>query len=168
MSHWTVVQTMSGREDAVAERIERIGYAVLAPRAKFEINGKMRISAIFPGYIFAEVRSSWYDIKNQPGVTRIIMAGEQPARVPNVEIEAIMHRIGRNGLVKLADAPKASSAIPDGASVKILTGAFCGLNAIYKGMSASERQIVLLDLLGRKVQTELSKDDRIVPTSSCA
>ena len=78
---------MSGREDAVAERIERIGYAVLAPRAKFEINGKMRISAIFPGYIFAEVRSSWYDIKNQPGVTRIIMAGEQPARVPDAEID---------------------------------------------------------------------------------
>lgn len=167
MSHWAVVQTMSGREDAVAERIERIGYAVLAPRAKFEINGKMRISAIFPGYIFAEVRSSWYDIKNQPGVTRIIMAGEQPARVPNAEIETIMKRIGRNGLVKLADAPKANP-LSSGSAVKILTGSFQGLNAVYRGMSARERQIVLLELLGRKVSVELHKDDRIVPTRSCA
>lgn len=154
------MQTVSGHEDMVAERIERCGYRTLTPRARFRVNGKLRIAAVFPGYLFTEIESRWYDIRWCVGVLRIIMSGEQPAHLPESEVEKIMQQTGRNGLIKL---PK---ELPDvlakGASVKILTGNFQGLCAIYQGTSPRQREVVLLDLLGRKVPVELHADDRIV------
>jgi transcriptional antiterminator RfaH len=161
MSFWTAVQTISGQEDLVASRVTRSGIRTLAPRARFEIDGEMRIAAVFPGYFFAEIESQWYDVKWCAGVLRIIMSGEHPARLPDAEIEKIMRDIGDNGLLKLPKTP-APVALTQGDSVKILTGNFRGLSAIYQGMSARQREIVLLDLLGRKVPVELHADDRIV------
>ena len=159
MSFWAVIQTISGHEEMVADRIERVGYRTLTPRARFRINGKLRIAAVFPGYCFAEVEHRWYDIKWCVGVLRLIMNGEKPAHLPEAEIEKIMRETGSNGLIKL---PKAkTSALAQGTNVKILTGSFQGLAAIYQGTSPRERELVLLDLLGRKVVVELHKDDRI-------
>jgi transcriptional antiterminator RfaH len=162
MSFWAVVQTISGQEDAVADRIERVGFKTLTPRARFRINGKMRIAAVFPGYCFAEVEHRWYDIRWCVGVLRLIMNGEKPAHLPEPEVEKIMREMGHNGLIKLPKAQPAPTLIA-GSPVRILTGNFQGLNAIYQGMSPKQRELVLLDLLGRKVPVELHEDDRIMP-----
>jgi transcriptional antiterminator RfaH len=158
---WVAVQTISGQENTVAERIERIGYATLAPWARFEVNGKEREAAVFPGYLFAEVEMRWYEIRWCVGVMRIIMNGEKPAHVGEADIDKIKRRMGRNGQIKLPKEPDAD-ALVRGASVKILTGSFQGLAAIYQGMSPRDRLLVLLDMLGRKVSVELNAEDRIV------
>jgi transcription antitermination factor NusG len=165
MSFWAVVQTISGHEDMVAERIERIGYPTLAPRARFRINGKMRLGAVFPGYLFAEVIDRWYDIRWCVGVLRIVMSGERPAHLPAVEVDKIKREMGHTGLIKLPKAPPSFDKDKPliGSEVKILTGSFRGLFAIYQGMSPRARELVLLDLLGRKVPVELNEDDRIIP-----
>jgi transcriptional antiterminator RfaH len=162
MSFWAVVQTISGHEEMVAERIERVGYQTLTPRARFRINDKLRIAAVFPGYCFAKVEHRWYDIRWCVGVLRLIMSGEQPAHLPDIEVDKIMREMDRNGLIKLPKA-KTPQPLAQGSNVKILTGSFQGLAAIYQGTSPREREMVLLDLLGRKVVVELHKDDRIVP-----
>jgi transcription antitermination factor NusG len=162
MSFWTVVQTISGHEEMVAERIERAGFRTLTPRARFRINDKLRIAAVFPGYCFAKVEHRWYDIRWCVGVLRLIMSGEQPAHLPDIEVDKIMREMDRNGLIKLPKE-KTSRSLVEGDTVKILTGNFQGLSAIYQGTSPRARELVLLDLLGRKVPVELHKDDRIVP-----
>ena len=73
-----------------------------------------------------------------------------------------MGEMDRNGLIKLPKA-ETSPSLVEGTEVKILTGNFQGLCAISQGTSPRQREIVLLDLLGRKVLVELRKDDRIVP-----
>lgn len=162
MSFWAVVQTISGQEDAVAERIERVGFKTLTPRARFRINGRMRIAAVFPGYLFTEVEHRWYDIRWCVGVMRLIMNGEKPAHLPNEVVDRIVREMGNNGLIKLPKAYEPPSLVA-GSTVKILTGNFQGLLAIYQGMNAHDRVMVLLDLLGRKVPVELHDDDRIMP-----
>jgi transcriptional antiterminator RfaH len=162
MSFWAAIQTISGQEDCVAERLERVGFRTLSPRARFSVHGRMRVAAVFPGYFFTQIESKWYDIRWCVGVLRIIMNGEQPARLADAEIEKIKSEIGRNGLIKLPKAQPPQSLI-EGAEVRIWTGNFQGLSAIYQGMSPRQREIVLLDLLGRKVRVELRADDRILP-----
>ena len=162
MSFWAVVQTISGQENIVADRLERIGFRTLTPRARFSVNGKMRVAAVFPGYFFSEIETRWYDIRWCAGVLRLIMSGEQPAKLPDTDIEKIMRETGHNGLLKLPKTQQIAT-ISEGDAVKILTGSFQGLSALYVGMSPRDRELVLLDLLGRKVQVELHKDDRIVP-----
>jgi transcription antitermination factor NusG len=162
MTFWAVVQTISGHEEMVAERIERVGFKTLTPRARFRINDKLRIAAVFPGYCFAKVEHRWYDIRWCVGVLRLIMSGEQPAHLPDTEVDKIMREMDRNGLIKLPKAKTLPSLVV-GANVKILTGNFQGFAAIYQGTSPREREVVLLELLGRKVPIELHADDRIVP-----
>lgn len=163
MSYWAVAQTVAQREDAVAERIDRLGFDTLAPKAKMRINGRMDVRAVFPGYVFVEIDQQWYEVRWCIGVIRLIMNGERPAQLPDWEIKKIRDATGKNGLVKL---PKAKPVAPKtkisvGAEVRIITGQFRGLHALYEGSTPKECELVLLDLLGRKVPVELATDDRL-------
>ena len=160
MNYWAVAQTIADRELLAGHQLARNGYEILAPRAKLAIDGKTKIAALFPGYLFVRiVNEQWTKARWCQGVLNLIMAGDHPARCPTNEIEKIMRARGKDGLVRLPR--KAADGIAPGATVRILTGSFCGLNAIYRGMSARERTMVLLNLLGRQVPVELARDDRI-------
>ena len=164
MSFWAVARTIASRETFAAEKLVRAGYEILAPRAKLSIaGGKLKIGSLFPGYLFVRVFDDrWYDARWCEGVLGLIMAGDRPARCPNVEIEKIMQSTTKDGLVRLPKHKLGGKAeMAKGQNVRILTGSFTGLNAIYQGTSARERIQVLLDLLGRRVPVELARDDRI-------
>jgi transcription antitermination factor NusG len=163
MSFWAVVQTIAQREQAVADRLDQIGYSVLAPKAKMRINGRLEIRALFPGYLFAHVvDGQWYEIRWCIGVMRLVMAGDQPAHLPDWEVDKIQ-RETKNGLVRLPKHPPVppKTKIQVGSEIKILTGNFRGCHALYQGSTPRECEIVLLDLLGRKCTVELTPDDRI-------
>ena len=168
MSFWAAAQTIAQREQPVADRLKRIGYCVVAPHGRFKIDGRLRITAVFPGYVFLKVVSAWYDARWTLGVLRLVMAGDQPARVPDWEIEKIIQQTGSNGLVRIPKQPPIPprTLIREGSTVRILTGSFRGIHAIYQGMSANDRQRVLLDLLGRKVPVELAPDDHVAEVVS--
>jgi transcription antitermination factor NusG len=169
--YWAVAQTIAEREDAVAERLDRAGFETLAPKARFRVAGQMRVMALFPGYVFLRVIDHWYDARWTIGVTRLIMAGEHPAHLPPYEIEKIQNDTQRNGLVRLPKLPRVPprTLITEGSTVRILTGSFIGLHAIFQGTSARERIIVLLDLLGqRRFRVELNAEDRIEASPSLA
>jgi transcription antitermination factor NusG len=162
MSFWSVVQTTTGHEMVVADRIERVGYETFIPKAKFNINERERITPIFQGYMFTLIESGWYHVKWTQGVLRIIMSGDQPAAVPDEELRRLLDMTDDDGLVRLPKAPEPAPLVV-GATVRIATGMFKGFSAIYDGMTARDRERVLLDMLGRKVLVELRADDRIEP-----
>ena len=45
--------------------------------------------ALFPGYIFVLIELQWHAIRRTPYVVRLIMNGDQPARVPDRIIEEL-------------------------------------------------------------------------------
>ena len=151
MSYWAVVQCEAQREHAARVLIMKLGLETYAPRIKV----RNRKAFLFPTYIFTRIERRWYPVRWTPHVVRILMAGEEPARLDERIIEAIRKR-EVNGMVRL---PKAESKFRQGQPVRIIRGSFEGQLAICEGMSGHERIKVLLDLLGRKVPVEIPAAD---------
>ena len=142
--NWAVVQTQSQREHAVRLLLMRIGFETYLPRIKH----RGRIAPLFPSYVFVRIVDRWYPVRWIPYVIRLIMAGEQPAAVPETFMAEIRKR-ERNGFVKLPLPFK------PGQKVRISKGSFAGHIGVYAGMSGKQRERVLLELLGQIVQVEL-------------
>src|SRR5215471_14474957 len=137
VTRWSVVQTETGREFAVVSALSRRETTTYCPLTR--IHGKT--VPLFPAYVSAKVGPQWSVIRWTTGVVRVLMAGDRPAILPDAEIERIKAS-ERGGLVQL---------LKPGDPVRITDGAFAGRLAIYQGMSASDRERVLLDLLGQFV-----------------
>jgi transcriptional antiterminator RfaH len=159
VSYWAVVQTESQRERFVAGYLERVGFDTYLPQIKLRRVPEPRCYApLFPTYVFVRIIDRWHAASRAIGVVRLIMAGEHPARLPEEVMEEIRSREGRDGYVKLAQR-----TLKAGARVRIISGQFQGHIGLYDGQSAKERERVLLDLLGRSVRVELSRNDKIEP-----
>src|SRR5262245_35390350 len=169
MSYWAVAQCeprmvtfAQARGDTLAEQsFARIGCETYLPQIRQRHNGRHKIVPLFPGgYVFVRVVAQWYSIRWATGVVRLLMDGEKPARLDDTIVTAIRRReVG--GYVKLPPPPPKNSPIKIGENVRILSGSFTGHIGLYQGQSAHEREQVLLDLLGRKVQVTLAPTDRV-------
>jgi len=155
MSYWSVAQTQIMREKTAADNLKREGFEVYAPRIKLIERGRLRILPLFPGYIFVQIVEFWSPIVTTVGVVRLLRQGEQPAKLKESFVTALQ-RNERDGFVKLPKPPKRLNV---GDSVRVLRGTFAGHVAIYDGMTAKERELVLLEFMGRKVSLELPPAD---------
>jgi transcription antitermination factor NusG len=140
--YWTVAVAMSQREDLVRHHLDRAGFETYVPKIK---DGK-RSAPLFPGYLMVRVVVRWYPVRWCPGVLRLLMDGERPARLRDAVVDEIKGREVR-GFVKLPKPP----TLQEGQPVRVITGTFAGRTAIYAGMSGAQRERVLLDLLGQSV-----------------
>lgn len=97
--------------------------------------------AVFPRYIFILVSSTqrWRDICTTPFVDHLICNGDTPC-VSDRVVEALQKR------------PQC------GDKVRIVDGMFSPWIGTLESMSARERVIVLLDLLGQKTSVELNSN----------
>jgi transcriptional antiterminator RfaH len=154
MSFWAIVQTETQREHTARLMLMRQGFETYMPRIRINTD---RIALLFPTYIFCRIIDRWYSARWTIGVTRMLMDGDQPARISEQILEEIRQReVG--GFVKL---PKQNNGKRPGDKVKIIRGSFEGRLAIFDGMSGKERERVLLELLGQLVPVELPSRDVI-------
>ena len=122
----------------------------------------MRSLELFLGYCFVLiVHDRWYAARWCPGVTRLVLAGERPAIVPDAIIDGLRQR-ERAGFIELPKPPRFKRGDP----VKVSAGSFAGHLGLYDGQRPHERVAVLLALLGASVRVTLPKDDieRVVPS----
>jgi transcription antitermination factor NusG len=151
LSFWSVVQVESQCEHIVRLLLMRERFETYMPRIK--VHG--RVWPLFPGYIFVRVIEQFYPIMWTPHVVRLLMAGDQPARLPEKTMVEIRKReIG--GFVKL---PVPTNHVRKGQQVRIVSGSFEGQTALCEGMSGKDRVWVLLNLMGQKVPVELPGRD---------
>ena len=169
---WYVVNTYSGHETKVKEklemRIQSMGmqnyiFRVIVPETtEIEIKDgkqKEKTKKMFPGYVLVEMimtDEAWYVVRNTPGVTGFIGSsggGAKPFPVSPDEIETIFRRLGlsENKVV-------VNFAVND--HVHILNGPFSGLEGIVESMNdESQSAVVLTTLFGRETPTEISYMD---------
>lgn len=163
MSYWTVAQCetqrihltrmllMRGEYDTNGD-VTRDPYETYMPRFMSKAG---KILLLFPSYIFVRITSQFYPVMWTPGVTRVLMAGDQPARLPEAIVSTIKKReVG--GFVKL---PNNDRRLRKGDKVKITRGSFEGQIGVYDGMTAHQRERVLLELLGAWIPVELPSND---------
>jgi transcriptional antiterminator RfaH len=152
---WAVAQTQAGREAFALDQLGRAGFHGYLPRIKVRERSRgVRIVALFPSYLFVHVVDRWQGITRTIGVSRLLLNGEQPARLPAGALAEIKAREDRRGFVKLPTAN-----LSPGQKVKILSGSFEGHIAVYEGMSGRDRDRVLVQFLGRIVRAEVRAGD---------
>jgi len=123
------------------------GFETYAPREQFvrRIRGhRVKLSRwLFPRYIFVWVTHQWHQLFNTIGVSRVLLNGELPARLPDHFVPT-MRTQERNGFIVL---PKHRFKI--GQEVHVASGLFRGAKGLYQGMTQHQREIVLIGSLGR-------------------
>lgn len=160
-SRWYVVQTQSHAETKASWHLARQGFETYLPRYRKKRRHARRVettqAALFPRYLFVAIdmmTQRWRSINSTIGVTRLVCAGDEPAKVPPQVIEALRAREDGDGLVVLPSLPRFNK----GEKVRLLDGAFADCIGLFEEMKDCQRVSVLLELLGRKVRVLLEAD----------
>ena len=169
---WYVVNTYSGHENKVKEKLEMRAqsmdmkdyiFRVIVPEQKeVEVKDgvtKEKVKKMFPGYILVEMVMSdeaWYVVRNTPGVTGFIGSsgkGAKPTPLQPYEVDTILHNMGISRL----DVDK---ELEVGTKVKIIAGAFTGMFGTIENIDLDNQKLELnVDLFGQEtsVEVELSQ-----------
>ena len=170
---WYVVNTYSGHENKVKEKLEMRAssmgmedyiFRVVVPEENVvetlkDGTEKEKKVKMFPGYILVEMimtDEAWFVVRNTPGVTGFIGSsgkGAKPFPLTKDEVDRIlgsmnMRRIDIEAELKVDD------------SVKVKTGAFANMFGKVKNIDMQKQMIeVALDLFGQETMVEVGFDE---------
>jgi transcriptional antiterminator RfaH len=170
-AYWAVAQTIANHENFAGENLKHRGFETLPLRCRQRVGKVTRVVALFPGYLLVKIIGGrFWEARFCVGVVRLLMRGDRPIAFPQGELERLLvARDPHTGIVKLPKhgAPTQHvNGFARGDVVRIVSGSFTGLHALYEGLSAHERIVVLMDILGRRSRVELAPDDKIAAIAS--
>lgn len=162
---WYVVHGYSGYENRVKknleQRIESMGvqdsiFQVVVPtEEEIEIRGGERRIVerrVFPGYILVQMvmdETSWYVVRNTPGVTGFVGTGNKPTPLSVEEVEKIMKRIE-------SAEPTIKVSFKVGQKVRLTEGAFADFVGEVDNLYPEKgRARVLISMFGRDTPLEV-------------
>lgn len=169
---WYVVNTYSGHENKVKEKLEMRAesmdmqdyiFRVIVPEQKIveEKDGvtKEKFKKMFPGYILVEMVMSdeaWYVVRNTPGVTGFIGSsgkGAKPTPLQPYEVDTILNNMGMSRL-------DVNKELEVGTKVKIVSGPFSGMFGTIDSVDTANQKIMLLvDLFGQETSVEVGMSE---------
>src|SRR3546814_5102201 len=88
----------------------------------------------------------WRAINSTLGVARLVAAADAPVAVPEAVIEGLRAREGKDGCVRL----EPQRHLKNGDKVRVTEGAFESFLGLSEGLTERERELALIDFLGRK------------------
>lgn len=172
---WYVVNTYSGHENKVKEKLEMRAesmdmkdyiYRVVIPEEKVvEVKDgvtKEKTKKMFPGYILVEMimtDEAWYVVRNTPGVTGFIGSsgkGAKPTPLQPYEVDSIL---GNMGISRM----DVDIELVEGTKVKIIAGPFQGMFGSVDSIDSPNNKVnLLVDLFGQEtsVEVELSQIEK--------
>lgn len=158
MSNWYLVYAKARQEEMAAAGLEEQGYAVYLPKLKVRRRRRGRdaelLQPLFPRYLFAAPGRNGQPIgpvQYTRGVQKLVRFGTVYLPVPDTIVNALKRREDpETGVHHLR-----SRRIEPGTRVRITSGAFAGIEAIFEARTARDRVTVLLELLGQPTRTEV-------------
>ena len=154
MSYWAAAQLDARHVRLALYCLQLSGFETYAPRLRQRRVWRGRkietTPLLFTSYVFVLVVDHWWAAHRTPGVIRLVLDGDRPARVPEAVVAELKQR-ERNGLIELTKPLRFRRGDP----VKVTRGAFAGHLGLYDGQAPHERVAVLLALLGGRVRVEL-------------
>ena len=161
---WYVVNTYSGHESKVKEKLESMGmqdyfFRVIVPETtEVEVKDgvkKEKQKKMFPGYVLVEMIMSdeaWYIVRNTPGVTGFIGSsgkGAKPTPLLPSEIDKILAGMGMSRV-------NIESELAIGDKVSIVDGPFKGMIGKVDSIDLENNRLnVLIDLFGQETPVEV-------------
>lgn len=159
MQAWYVVNTLSNQESRAEENLARQGYRVWLPFYSRTTRHARRTrtvrSPIFPGYLFISLdleTEIWSPINSTFGVRRLLCQGRFPAQIPCSFVDGLKSSLD-NGETELSQP----SELSYGQNLQIIGGPFMDSIGTFLTMTAKDRVMILLDLLGREVRTTVPR-----------
>ena len=121
------------------------GYETFLPL----VQTKSASAPLFRGYFFARIVEQWRAINRTFGVLCLVRVGDCPARCPDAEIDRLKAMMV-GGFVRLPDRPPKPPrrVFRKGDPLKIIGGPLQGVAALHTGLSAAEKEILLVSMLG--------------------
>ena len=166
---WYVVNTYSGHESKVKEKLEMRAesmgfkdniFRIIVPEETVKETMKdgsikEKKKKMFPGYILVEMimtDEAWYIVRNTPGVTGFIGSsgkGAKPTPLKPQEIDKILANMGMTRM----DVDKELTV---GTKVTIVDGPFKGMDGTISTLDIeNSRLTVLVDLFGQETPVEV-------------
>lgn len=166
---WYVVNTYSGHESKVKEKLEMRAstmgmedyiFRVVVPEEKIiDEKGKERVKKMFPGYILVEMimnDDAWFIVRNTPGVTGFIGSsgkGAKPFPLTPMEVDKILGSMGMSRL-------EIGNNLNVDDNVKVVNGPFASMYGKVKSINMENQTLeVTLDLFGQETIVELELTD---------
>ena len=165
---WYVVNTYSGHESKVKEKLEmrtesmgmqdHIFRIIIPETTEVEVKDgvkKEKVKKMFPGYVLVEMVMSdeaWYIVRNTQGVTGFIGSsgkGAKPFPLLPHEVDRILNSMGMSRV-------DVSKDLAEGNKVKIIAGPFKDMMAKIDSVDMKEQKLnVLVDLFGQETSVEV-------------
>lgn len=166
---WYVVNTYSGHESKVKEKLEMRSesmgfqdyiYRVIVPEETVKEtlkdgSIKEKQKKMFPGYILVEMimtDEAWYVVRNTPGVTGFIGSsgkGAKPTPLLPQEIDRILANMGMTRI-------DIDVELSVGSKVTIIDGPFKGMVGSVNNLDLEKSRLtVLIDLFGQETPVEV-------------
>ena len=162
---WYVVNTYSGHENKVKEKLEMRAnsmgledyiFRVVVPEEKVvDEKGKEKTKKMFPGYILVEMvmtDEAWFIVRNTPGVTGFIGSsgkGAKPFPLTPAEVDKILGSMGMSRL-------DIENELKVDEMVKVVEGPFANMFGKIKSVDLENARLeVALDLFGQETMVEL-------------
>ncbi|MCL0048937.1 transcription termination/antitermination protein NusG [Dehalococcoidia bacterium] len=163
--NWYVVHTYSGYEQRTRANLEhriesmdvkdKISQVVVPTEDEVEIKGGQRRTVarkILPGYMLVQMKmdeESWNVVRNTPGVTGFVAAGNRPVPLEEEEVEKILNRM------KTA-VPKIKIGFSRGENVRIMEGPFAEFIGTVDEINLEKGKVrLMVSFFGRETPLEL-------------
>jgi transcription termination/antitermination protein NusG len=170
MFRWYVVNTYSGHENKVKanleHRIDSMGQRerfrrVVVPTETEIVNKDgqkvQQEKRVLPGYVLVNMDltdDSWTVVKNTPGVTGFVGAGNKPLPLSQPEVDRILHTGAAMG-----ERPRTQVEYTLGESVKVTSGPLADFDGEIVDVNEDQQKLkVLVDIFERQVPVELAFD----------
>ena len=140
---WYAVYTSPRHEKRAAEHLAQRGIECFLPlyssrRHWKDGSRKVLQLPLFPSYLFVRIAlKNRFEVLGVPGVLSLVSAGTKPACLPDFEIELL-----RSGLAAGKAEPHAY--LRDGESVRIVAGAFAGMEGLLEQSNNHYRIVMTL------------------------
>ncbi len=167
---WYVIHTQSGYENKVRSNLlartqsmnmeERIFEVVIPLEDVVEFkNGKKVVvqKKVFPGYLLTRMHlddDSWFVVRNTPGVTGFIGAGNKPSPLPRRDVENFLTVKDEDGETTRKGRPRLEYQM--GETVRVKEGPFADFQGEIVEINEDQLRLkVLVNIFGRETPVEL-------------
>jgi transcriptional antiterminator NusG len=170
LKKWYVVNTYSGHENKVRATMERridsfglmrhFGEISIPTESVIEIKDGKKVPTIqrqFPGYILVNMDmndDTWRLVRQTPGVTQIVGAGDKPTPLSRAEVERLL-RPGE--AAETREKVKTTVDYSVGETVKVIAGPLADFAGVISEINVDQSRLkVLVSIFGRETPVELS------------
>ncbi|MEM7342520.1 MAG: transcription termination/antitermination protein NusG [Actinomycetota bacterium] len=167
---WYVLHTQSGYENKVKTNLEARTQSMNMEERIFEIvipledvvdfkNGKKVVvqKKVFPGYLLVRMRlddDSWFVVRNTPGVTGFVGAGNKPSPLPRKDVEGFLSVKEEGDDQRAKGRPRLEYSM--GETVRVKEGPFADFQGEIVEINEDQLRLkVLVNIFGRETPVEL-------------